>query len=127
MNLSRRNFLKSSGIILAAPAIVKAENLMKIWTPPKDIVIPDITLGLPENLRPGYFNLSFWAKEEGSGWINHQQTVHIQEGQTTITFPKTFKKSPTLTGVQLESGFRISSGENNSNPFKDAFYNGVRL
>ena len=33
--MKRRDFLKGSVLILGAPAIVKAENLMKIWTPPK--------------------------------------------------------------------------------------------
>jgi hypothetical protein len=37
--VSRRTFLKSAGVLLAAPAIVKAENIMKIWTPPKDDLI----------------------------------------------------------------------------------------
>jgi len=37
--MNRRGFLKTSGFIIAAPAIVRAENIMKIWTPPKDDLI----------------------------------------------------------------------------------------
>ncbi len=34
MILTRRSFLKFASTLVAAPAIVKAENLMKIWVPP---------------------------------------------------------------------------------------------
>jgi len=37
MILTRRQFLKASAALVAAPAIVKAENLMKIYVPPTDI------------------------------------------------------------------------------------------
>lgn len=35
--MSRRGFL---GGLLAAPAIVRAESLMKIWVPPKEVLVP---------------------------------------------------------------------------------------
>jgi hypothetical protein len=31
--MNRRKFLSSAGLILGAPAIVRAESLMKIWVP----------------------------------------------------------------------------------------------
>lgn len=31
--MNRRSFLSSAGLILGAPAIVRAESLMKIWVP----------------------------------------------------------------------------------------------
>lgn len=31
--MNRRRFLSSAGLILGAPAIVRAESLMKIWVP----------------------------------------------------------------------------------------------
>jgi hypothetical protein len=37
---SRRGFLKAMGITVAAPAIVRAESLMKIVVPSKEIIIP---------------------------------------------------------------------------------------
>jgi len=37
--MNRRNFLKSSVIIAVAPAIVKAENIMKIWVPSEKRII----------------------------------------------------------------------------------------
>lgn len=40
--MTRRTFLKTTGALFAAPAIVKAENIMKIWTPPEQqIILPD--------------------------------------------------------------------------------------
>lgn len=35
MIITRRQFLKASAALVAAPAIVKAENLMPIWVPPE--------------------------------------------------------------------------------------------
>jgi len=35
--MNRRGFL---GGLLAAPAIVRAESLMKIWVPPKEVLVP---------------------------------------------------------------------------------------
>ncbi len=46
-DMTRRTFLKASGALFAAPAIVKAENIMKIWTPPEK----EIYMGRYENFR----------------------------------------------------------------------------
>ena len=37
---SRRGFLIGTATVLASPAIVKIESLMKIWVPPQDLMIP---------------------------------------------------------------------------------------
>lgn len=39
MKLSRRQFLQSTAALFCAPAIVKAENIMSIWTPPQSIEV----------------------------------------------------------------------------------------
>jgi len=45
MIITRRQFLKASAALVAAPAIVKAENLMPIWVPPeKKIVVRSLDL-----------------------------------------------------------------------------------
>jgi len=41
MAISRRSFLKGTAALFAAPAIIKAENLMDVWTPPE----PEIFTG----------------------------------------------------------------------------------
>lgn len=44
MTISRRSFLKGmlggAGIIVGAPAICSAKNLMKIWVPSQEIIAP---------------------------------------------------------------------------------------
>lgn len=37
--MNRRNFLKSMIAVASAPAIVKAENIMKVWVPPEKKLI----------------------------------------------------------------------------------------
>jgi hypothetical protein len=45
MIITRRQFLKASAALVAAPAIVKAESLMPIWVPPeKKIVVRTLDL-----------------------------------------------------------------------------------
>lgn len=39
--LSRRGFLTSCLALCAAPAIVRAENLMKLWVPPQRLILPE--------------------------------------------------------------------------------------
>lgn len=39
MTSSRRSFLRTMMLAAAAPAIVKAENIMKIWVPPEPEII----------------------------------------------------------------------------------------
>lgn len=43
--ISRRGFMKGILGLAAAPAICKAENLMKIFVPPQELIIPDQKLG----------------------------------------------------------------------------------
>ncbi len=38
--MNRRGFLGGLVGVVAAPAIVRAESLMKIWVPPQGIVLP---------------------------------------------------------------------------------------
>lgn len=42
MKMNRRQFLQTSGALFCAPAIVKAENLMKIWVPPEKKIVVDV-------------------------------------------------------------------------------------
>lgn len=37
--VNRRSFFCAGGILLAAPAVVRAESLMKIWTPKPDLIL----------------------------------------------------------------------------------------
>jgi hypothetical protein len=104
METNRRSFLKGLGILGAAPAIVKAENIMRIWTPPKDIILPSqsIQFKVPEG-QPGYYTLSFHIND-GDKWVQHSQQFFSDGKTKTINFPFQFKRVPSLsvTGVQME-------------------------
>ena len=48
MKMTRRQFLKTAAAAVAAPAIVKAENIMPIWVPPEPKIIePSVALFQP--------------------------------------------------------------------------------
>jgi hypothetical protein len=38
--MNRRGFLQTCLALAAAPSIVRAENIMRIWTPPQGILVP---------------------------------------------------------------------------------------
>lgn len=40
MILTRRGFLKTCLALAAAPAVVRAESLMKLWVPPQELIVP---------------------------------------------------------------------------------------
>lgn len=67
--MKRRGFLQALGIALAAPAIVKAENLMKIVVPKKEIIVPDTNL--ITGLGTGDFTMEMWAKPPVDGQWHH--------------------------------------------------------
>ena len=111
--MNRRSFLKGLGILGVAPAIVKAENIMRIWTPPKDIVIPDMVflngvLQTPEQLanptHAGNYLLSYWMKTATGGWESHQEIHYYDKPpkEFQIKFPRQFSRPPeiSITGIQ---------------------------
>lgn len=103
MQTNRRTFLKGLGILGAAPAIVHAENIMKIWTPPKDIILPQsLDFKVPTG-QPGYYTLSFHLNN-GTEWVRHNQTFFSDGKAKTISFPFQFKRVPNLylNGIQME-------------------------
>ena len=63
MDLSRRTFLKGSSLLFVAPAIVRAESLMKIWVPGDDKIIEDASR----------FNVSVLGLQMGDKYIITQK------------------------------------------------------
>ena len=96
---NRRNFLKGLGILGAAPAIVQAENIMGIWTPPSQRIVTNNTH------PPGFYKISFWMRENGKDW---QQFHHVhwvnKDSPITITFPRIFTSPPEINwaGIRAE-------------------------
>ncbi len=63
--MQRRDFLKSIGFVVAAPAIVKAENIMKVVAPKT----PDVFIGYNQSLE-GYYLRGAQSKEDyGQVWV----------------------------------------------------------
>lgn len=54
--INRRGFLKSMLALGAAPAIVKAENLMKIFVPSQEIILLDKTIEVTTKLFTGHID-----------------------------------------------------------------------
>lgn len=54
--INRRGFLKSILALGAAPVIVKAENLMKIFVPSQELILPDKTIEVTTKLFTGYMD-----------------------------------------------------------------------
>lgn len=57
--MNRRQFLQAMLAAGAAPAIVKAENLMKIWVPPAPKVVAGVDLAVP-----GSDGTALWRLDE---------------------------------------------------------------
>jgi hypothetical protein len=101
--MDRRSFLRGLGILGVAPAIVHAENIMKIWTPPKDIIISQsIDFMVPRGI-PGYYNLSFQLHKDNK-WEKHSKVYYYDGKSNTISYPIQFVKSDSVSfaGAQLE-------------------------
>lgn len=56
--MNRRGFLQAMLAASVAPAVVKAENIMKIWTPPQEILTPIITVN--DNFNGKDFTIETW-------------------------------------------------------------------
>ena len=62
--ITRRSFL---GALIAAPAIVRAESLMKIFVPKRDLILPIVNGGTGSTLTPHL--------TKSSGFVYHRPSV----------------------------------------------------
>ena len=65
---SRRGFLAAMFAAAAAPAIVRAESLMKIVVPKQEIILP-----AQFNMGTDDFTIEAWVKPDGE-WHHHSMT-----------------------------------------------------
>lgn len=78
--MNRRGFLKAMLAGMAAPAIVKSENIMKIWTPPEDIITYDPLVTIPDNFGGQDFFFEMWVHpEKAEKWSKVE--MHRTNGQ----------------------------------------------
>jgi len=85
--MNRRGFLQAMLGVAVAPAIVKAENIMKIWTPSQEIITDPYGLDYPE------YTVSGWVKPRLDEWM------HIAQVRTSLGIATYINgvKSPIVT------------------------------
>ena len=71
--MNRRNFLKGALALAAAPAILHAENLMKIYVP-KNFLHFDIDFDQKQE-----YNVSFWMKKPDGEWCLYTKNLNQNE------------------------------------------------
>lgn len=91
--MNRRDFLKAMLGAAMAPAVVKAENIMKIWTPPQDIVTP--VMHIYDTFGGGDFTAESWVMPAAAGTWSHIALVReageikrYLNGELVRDFPK---------------------------------------
>lgn len=109
---SRRGFLAAMFAAAAAPAFVKAESLMKIVVPKKEIVLLD---DFVTGIGTGDFTAEMHVSKDGMGW-NHLAVVRKKNEILTyrngILVPHELVKKDWVhvhsNGVSINSDFGVS-------------------
>lgn len=117
--MNRRGFLQSCLALAAAPAIVRAESIMRIWTPPQEIVLP---------------HLEFWGAQIEMGGIAGQyvgsvrlfnRTLSRWELQQITMVADNPNLTPVMridpTGLSVESGGKVLSKIAHEAPFVEDY------
>lgn len=89
MTLSRRTFLLGAATALAAPAVVRAESLMKLWVPPTPKLVTSLDVGGPDYTGHLYTKegtiVGWWKQKNGRmdfRWDDPAPTGYWQSGQS---------------------------------------------
>ncbi len=95
--LSRRRFLTSCLALAAAPAIVHAESLMKLWVPPEELAVPWTSIIPPQSFA------GFYKIVEGELFLMMKPSFSLNDG---------IPEGWTLIADELEAGqFNLTKGE----------------
>lgn len=101
--MNRRNFLKAMLATGVAPAIVKAESLMKMTKSREGILLPkpfEISVDIPES---GDFVFSMYMQEPEGQWVRHYIPVKAaKKGTAKILVTDNLKDGTQGWGMQLE-------------------------
>lgn len=88
MLLTRRGFLKTCLALGAAPVIVRAESLMKLWVPQQELIVPitDSTQFMCAQLEaaPGGRYVASVLVNTGAGWMR-QGVSGLVDGAPTVS------------------------------------------
>lgn len=113
--MERRDFLRAMLGVAMAPAVVKAENIMKIWVPEQEIEVPVMTVY--DNFGGGDFTAESWVMPAMAGVWSHvalvRQAGEIKKylnGELVKDFPKEMQvgiapPSPKMLDVQPFNGY----------------------
>jgi hypothetical protein len=104
--MNRREFLTGLLALGAAPAIVRAESLMKIWTPPQDIILPTLDITVPNMAAGESYVFSCYIKSATGEWNPVIQKI---TGSGTVKIPLD-TKTPLIWGAQLDARGATNKG-----------------
>ena len=106
---TRRKFITSILALVAAPAIVKAQNIMPIWIPKKEILVPNKELLLPDieitlngiqRNSNEHVTVSMWVKEQNENWVYHTHTFSPTGDTAKIKIPLK-QRNQLIYGLQV--------------------------
>lgn len=116
---SRRSFLLGLGAALAAPAVVRADSLMKLWVPPLPIVwgdgIHDDAPGLNALLAGQRAIIKSEAVEVVNGAVFMRNGIYLIRSAIELTSNNMFLGSNSTIEADLDPGvpaFRYGRGAN---------------
>lgn len=111
MNTTRRGFLGAMLAAAAAPAFVKASNLMPIVAPKQEIILPTLDLHLPGGaLQAGIYTASMYVKTPDGVWEHLSRTFKVGDNARTVKLQLP-SKDPMVWGLQLEAKRGLQIGQ----------------
>lgn len=100
--MQRRLFLQGLAGVFAAPAIVKAENLMKIFVPKQELILPPGLMDSNVLVEPSSFTLS-WPVADNVAVIGYE--ISMNDGETWM--PAGNESSILVSGLKPSSGHNV--------------------
>jgi hypothetical protein len=102
INTSRRGFLGAMLAAAVAPAFVRADSLMQLVVPNKEIILPSLELALPSGMAAGTYTASVWVKNHGGVWERIVKTFEVAAAGRAIKIAMP-SENPLVYGLQLEA------------------------
>lgn len=108
--INRRGFMKSILALGMAPAVVKAKNLMKIFVPSQELILPDKTIEVTTKLFTGYMD-----EVRVTNWVH---LAVVRSGNKIKTF---------VDGVELDFPESVSFADDTIKLPKSALVDELRI
>ena len=117
MPLSRRGFLKTCLILAAAPAIVKAENIMPI-TPVKQIVEIEAFPLFLCSARKGQGFLFDYESDLANNWSEHYDYIKVAETPKIVNAGWTRDEMAAISSEMKKYNFYCYYSDGSIKPYK---------